>query len=203
MKKEEPSLYEKSFKMLALSFSSKLDWGSYIVCIAKTPSKQNGALIRSMKFISSEVALYVSLPYDLAWNNVIMSGLVIPVVIWIYCASYRNGYVGLFGPTFAASLEPLGHRQNVGPNSYLILLSPIYKSISTVTFRAQLNWNFFAFRMLLNDLKVTSTAKPLKMCHLRHWLRTLLFCRKVMFCSQDIQVFVFLTITRFTKSVTS
>ena len=106
MKKEEPSLYEKSFKMLALSFSSKLDWGSYIVCIAKTPSKQNGALIRSMKFISSEVALYVSLPYDLAWNNVIMSGLVIPVVIWIYCASYRNGYVGLFGPTFAASLEP-------------------------------------------------------------------------------------------------
>ena len=27
------------------------------------------------------------------------------------------------------------------------------------------------------------------MCHLRHWLRNFLFCRKVMFCFQDIQFF--------------
>ena len=33
-------LVEKSsFKMLGLTFSSKLDWGSYIISIAKTPSK--------------------------------------------------------------------------------------------------------------------------------------------------------------------
>ena len=38
-----------SFKMLGLTFSSKLDWGSYIVSIAKTASKKIGALIRSMK----------------------------------------------------------------------------------------------------------------------------------------------------------
>ena len=37
-----------SFKMLGLIFSSKLDWGSYIVSIAKTASKKIGALIRSM-----------------------------------------------------------------------------------------------------------------------------------------------------------
>ena len=40
------------------------------------------------------------------------------------------------------------------------------------------------------------------MCHLRHRLRIFLFHRKVMFCSQDIQVFVFLTIPWFIKSVT-
>ena len=48
-----------SFKMLGLIFSSKLDWGSYIVSIAKTASKKIGALIRSMKFLSPEVALYL------------------------------------------------------------------------------------------------------------------------------------------------
>ena len=50
---------EKSFKMLGLTFSSKLDWDSYIISIAKTTSKKIGALIRSMKFLSPEVALYL------------------------------------------------------------------------------------------------------------------------------------------------
>ena len=44
-----------SFKMLGLTFSSRLDW----VSIAKTASKKIGALIRSMKFLSPEVALYL------------------------------------------------------------------------------------------------------------------------------------------------
>ena len=48
-----------SFKMLGLTFSSKLDWGSYIISIAKTASKKIGALILSMKFLSPEVALYL------------------------------------------------------------------------------------------------------------------------------------------------
>ena len=47
-----------SFKMLGLTFSSKLDWGSYIVSIAKTASEKIGALICSMTFLSPEVALY-------------------------------------------------------------------------------------------------------------------------------------------------
>ena len=49
---------QSTFKMLGLNFSSKLDWGSYIISIAKTASKKIGALLRSMKFLSSEVALY-------------------------------------------------------------------------------------------------------------------------------------------------
>ena len=44
--------------MLGLTFSSKLGWGSCIISIAKTTSKKTGVLIRSMKFLSSEVALY-------------------------------------------------------------------------------------------------------------------------------------------------
>ena len=50
---------KSSFKMLELTFSSKLDWGSYIISIAKTASKKIGALIHSMKFLSPEVALYL------------------------------------------------------------------------------------------------------------------------------------------------
>ena len=36
---------KSSFKMLGLTFCSKLDWGSYIISIAKTASKKIGALI--------------------------------------------------------------------------------------------------------------------------------------------------------------
>ena len=57
---DESVLEEKScFKMLGLTFSSKLDWDSYIISIAKTASKKIGALIRSMKFLFPEVALYL------------------------------------------------------------------------------------------------------------------------------------------------
>ena len=53
-------LEEKSrFKMLGLAFSSKSGWGSYITSIAKTASEKIEALIRSMKFSSPEVALYL------------------------------------------------------------------------------------------------------------------------------------------------
>ena len=44
---------DSSFKMLGLNFVSKLDRSSYIISIVKR------ALIRSMKFLSPEVALYL------------------------------------------------------------------------------------------------------------------------------------------------
>ena len=50
---------ESFFKMLVLSFCSKFDWLTYITCIAKTTSKKVGALICSLKFLSSEVAVYL------------------------------------------------------------------------------------------------------------------------------------------------
>ena len=74
-----------SFKMLGLTFSSKLGWASYIISIAKTASKKIGALIRSMKFLSPEVALYlytINLPYAHVWNTVVTSGLVPLLATW-------------------------------------------------------------------------------------------------------------------------
>ena len=50
---------KSSYKLLWLTFSFKLDWGSYIICIAKTTSKKIGALNCSIKFLSPEVALYL------------------------------------------------------------------------------------------------------------------------------------------------
>ena len=49
VKMDSPVFNEKSFiKLLVLSFSSKSDWGSYIVTIAKFASNKIRALIRSM-----------------------------------------------------------------------------------------------------------------------------------------------------------
>ena len=60
MKLDRSVLEENStFKMLGLTFSYKLDWDSYIISIAKTASKKIGFLIRSMKFLSPEVAVYL------------------------------------------------------------------------------------------------------------------------------------------------
>ena len=50
---------KSSIKMLGLSFSSDLDCNSYIVSIIETASKKIIFLIRSMKFFSPEVALYL------------------------------------------------------------------------------------------------------------------------------------------------
>ena len=50
---------KSSFKMLGFTFSSKLDWGSCIISIAKTASKKIAALILSMKCLSLEVTLYL------------------------------------------------------------------------------------------------------------------------------------------------
>ena len=59
--KMDESVLEKklSFKMLGWTFSSKLDWRSYIISIAKTATKEIGALISFMKFPSPDVALYL------------------------------------------------------------------------------------------------------------------------------------------------
>ena len=99
-----------SFKMLGLTFSSKLDLGSYIVSIAKTASKKIGALIHSMKFLSPEVALYL-------YKSTIRPCMEYCCHVW---AGAPSCYLELLdklqrwicrtvGPLLAASLEPLPH----------------------------------------------------------------------------------------------
>ena len=102
-----------SFKMLTYWLSAKLDWSSYIVSIAKTASKKIGALIRSMKFFSSEVALYL--------KSFIRPCMEYCCHVWA-CATncYLDGLDKLqkqvcrtVGPSFAAPLELLAHHRNV------------------------------------------------------------------------------------------
>ena len=114
--KMDGSVLEKktSFKMLGLIFSSKLDWCSYIVSIAKTASKKIGALVHSMKFLSPEVALYL-------YKSTIRPCMEYCCHVWAGAPSCYLELLGKLqkkicktvGPSLAASLEPLAHRGNV------------------------------------------------------------------------------------------
>ena len=109
------ALEEKSsFKMLRLTFSSKLDQGSYIISIAKTASKKIGALICSMKFLSPEVALYL-------YKSTIHPCIKHCCQVWAVAPScylelldkLQTRICRTVGPSLAASLELLAHRRNV------------------------------------------------------------------------------------------
>ena len=96
--KMDVSVLEKksSFKMVGLTFSSKLDWDSYIFSIAKTASKKIGGLICSMKFLSPGLlCISINLPYTHVWNTAVTSMLVSLVPTWNCQASNKNEYAGL------------------------------------------------------------------------------------------------------------
>ena len=82
--KMDGSVLEKksSFKVLWLISSSKLDWGSYIITIAKTASKKFGGLIRF--FLLRLLSISINLSYNHAWNTVVTSGLVPLNTSWNY-----------------------------------------------------------------------------------------------------------------------
>ena len=56
---------KSSFKMLGVSFSSKIDFGSYIVSIAKTASKKLGTFLRSLCLLKL-LFISINLEYGLA-----------------------------------------------------------------------------------------------------------------------------------------
>ena len=100
--------------MLGLTFSSKLDWGSYIVSIAKTASKKIGALTRSMKFISPEVALYLyksTIRPCMEYCCHVLAGA--PSCYLELLDKLQKRICRIVGPSLAASHEPLAHRRNV------------------------------------------------------------------------------------------
>ena len=103
-----------SFTMLGLTFSPKLDWSSDVISLAKTASNKTGAFIRSMKFLSPEVALYFH------------KSMIWPCME--YCCHVLDGapsfYLELLdklekrrcrtvGPAIATSLKALAHCQNI------------------------------------------------------------------------------------------
>ena len=105
---------KSSFKMLRLTFFSKFDWGSYIISIAKTVSRKFGALIRSVKFFSPEVTLYL-------YKSTILPCMEYRCHVWAVAPSC---YLDLLDklqkrmcravvPSLTASLEPFAHCRNV------------------------------------------------------------------------------------------
>ena len=105
---------KSSYKTLELTFSSNLDWGSYIISIAKTVFKKIGSLICSMKCLSPEVALCL-------YKSTIQSCMEYCCHVW---AGAPTCYLELLdklqkricrtvGPSLAASLETLAHCRNV------------------------------------------------------------------------------------------
>ena len=100
--------------MLGLTFCSKLNWGSYIISIAKTVSKKIAALICSMKFLSAEVALYLNksaLRLCMEYCCHVWAGA--PCCYLELLDKLQKLICRTVGPSLAASLEPLAHRQNV------------------------------------------------------------------------------------------
>ena len=99
---------------MGLTFSSKLDWGTYIFSVAKTASKKIGALISSMKFCSTKVALYLS-------KSTMRPCMEYCCHVWAGAPSWylelwdkpQKRICRTVGPSFAASLEALAHCRNV------------------------------------------------------------------------------------------
>ena len=100
--------------MLGLTFSSKLEWGPYIILIAKTASKKIGALIPSMKFLSPKVALYL-------YKSTIHPCMEYCCHVWDAVPScylelldkLQKQICRIVGPSLAVSYEPFAHHPNV------------------------------------------------------------------------------------------
>ena len=67
---------KSSFKMLGLTFSSKLDWSSYIVSVAKTAFKKIEALIHPRSFFLLRLlCISINLPYNTEYCCQVWAGV--------------------------------------------------------------------------------------------------------------------------------
>ena len=97
--------------MLGVTFSSKLDWSSYIILIAKTASKKIGVLILSKKVLTPEVVLYLyksTIRPCMEYCCHILAGT--PSCYLEFLDKLQKRICRTVGPSFAASRESLAHR---------------------------------------------------------------------------------------------
>ena len=100
--------------MLGLTFSSKSDWGSHIISIAKIASKKIGALVHSMKFLFPEIALYLyksNIQLCMEYCCHVWGGA--PSCHLQLLDKLQKWICMTVGPSLAASLEPLADCRNV------------------------------------------------------------------------------------------
>ena len=96
-----------------LFFSSKLDWGSYIISTTKTASKEIGALIRSMTFLSPEVDLCFSkstIPPCMEYSCRVWDGA---LSCYLEMLKLWKRICWTVGSLLAASLKHMAYRRNL------------------------------------------------------------------------------------------
>ena len=104
-------LFLRKNHLLGLTFSSKLDWGSFIISIAKTASKKMGALIHSMKFLFPEVAVYLyksTIRPCMEYRCHVLAGG--PSCYLELLDKLQKQICRTASPSLAASLESLAHQ---------------------------------------------------------------------------------------------
>ena len=150
IKMDKTVLEEKSlFQLLGLSFSSKLDWGSYIISIAKASSKKIGALLHSMKFFSPELVLYL-------YKSTIRPCLEYCCHVW---SDAGKCYLNLLdklqrcicsavGPELSASLQSLAHHRDVASLIDIIFILLYYYYIYIILYYIILLLYYFIFFIL-------------------------------------------------------
>ena len=144
--------------MLGLTFSSKLDGGTYIISIAKTASKKIGALIGSVKFLSPEVTLHL-------YKSTMRSCMEYGCHIW---AGAPSCYLELLdklqkricrtvGHSLAASLEPLAHHGNVANLSlfYRCYFGRCFSELAQLVPLFFSRWRSTRYSDRLHDFSVT------------------------------------------------
>ena len=136
--------------MLGLTFSSKLDWASYIISVTKKASKKIGALICSMKFLPPETALYLykfPLTYDLSGFKSRINRHLVTVgsfqtnflYVLIFCASSScNSMPRRACPTYAWNESQLNFFTGIFQGFYLdfknTVLAPLMLPSSHIKF---------------------------------------------------------------------
>ena len=121
---------------MGLCFSSKLDWGSYIIYIAETHQRHWNL---GSFFLLRLLCISVNLPLGLALNTVVIFGPVLLVANWNFLIHYKNEYVG----RLLLHLLPLW---TLGNPTYVF-------SIGITLVDVHLNWlncfNFFILKEVL------------------------------------------------------
>ena len=100
---------KSSFKMLELTFASKLDWGwkiKYSLLLKVCPRKLKPWFVLWSFFLLRLLCIPISQLYSLAWNTIIMSRLVLIAIDWNCLISYKIGYLGLLVLHLLSVLNP-------------------------------------------------------------------------------------------------
>ena len=105
-----------SLTILEQSFSPKLDWGSYIVSIAKTFSNEIEILSSCMKFLSPEVVFLFLQIYHNTLHGTLFPWLLwcFQVLAWKILDKLQKRVCSAVCLSLTAFLEPLSWRRNIG-----------------------------------------------------------------------------------------